>query len=63
MPGGGGGIRQNPNTLEFDRRSRSRRRFTSPSALYPRPSSLNGLVYDTSVTFGMHAAISKQRFL
>lgn len=41
--------------------SRSPRRFISPSTLYP--SSLNGLVYDTSVTFGMHVAISKQRFL
>lgn len=27
------------------------------------PTSLNELVYDISLTFGMHAAISKQRFL
>lgn len=41
--------------------SHSPRRFISPSTLHP--SSLNGFVYDTSVTFGMHVAISKQRFL
>jgi len=40
---------------------RSSHRFMFPSILYP--TSLNGLVYDTSVTFGMHVAISKQRFL
>lgn len=53
---------ENSNILEFGHPVfRAPSHFISPSILYS--TSLNGLVYDTSVTFGMHAAISKQRFL